>query len=211
MPALAAPWAHAQARSTRCSSSHLHWDHIENIDLFRHAEILRPQRREYEYAAAIRPADWGTPPYAREMLEGMRVTLLEDREQELFAGVSTLLLPGHSVGLQGLAGRNRTGWRSRARERRAVVGAGDSAARPSGCRLLRSRTRRSASLTRALAAGHIYYPGHDRPFRIEHGRVRYLTSSRYQLRFSFQPDGHDVSTTFSTAASTDIAAPEPQT
>jgi N-acyl homoserine lactone hydrolase len=41
--------------------SHLHWDHIENIDLFRHAEILVP-RLEFEYAAAIRPSDWGTPP-----------------------------------------------------------------------------------------------------------------------------------------------------
>src|SRR5258708_37365495 len=82
--------------------SHLHWDHIENIDLFRHAEILVP-RLEYDYAAAPRPGDWGTPPYTREMLAGMRITLLEDPEQEIFPGVRTLLLPGHSVGLQGLA------------------------------------------------------------------------------------------------------------
>jgi glyoxylase-like metal-dependent hydrolase (beta-lactamase superfamily II) len=81
--------------------SHLHWDHIENIDLFRHAEILVP-RLEFEYAAAIRPSDWGTPPYAREMLHGMRIALLDEREQEIFPGVRTIPLPGHSVGLQGL-------------------------------------------------------------------------------------------------------------
>jgi N-acyl homoserine lactone hydrolase len=187
--------------------SHLHWDHIENIDLFRHAEILVP-RREFEYAAAIRPTDWGTPPYAREMLAGLRVTLLEDREQELFPGVRTLLLPGHSVGLQGLLVESPDGdlvlasdalWSARD----ALRGRPDVA--------FFDREQGQASLTRALAAGHIYYPGHDRPFTMEHGRVRYLTSSRYQLRFSFQPDGHDVSTTISTEASTDIAAPEPQT
>jgi hypothetical protein len=61
-------------------------------------------RLEFEYAAAIRPSDWGTPPYAREMLEGMRIGLLDDREQEIFPGVRTLPLPGHPVGL---ASRNQ--------------------------------------------------------------------------------------------------------
>jgi N-acyl homoserine lactone hydrolase len=191
--------------------SHLHWDHIENIDLFRHAEILVP-RREFEYAAAIRPADWGTPPYAREMLAGLRVTLLENREQELFPGVSTLLLPGHSIGLQGLLVKS-----PEARAPGDLVLASDAlwSARDA----LRGRPdvaffdpeQGQASLNRALAAGTIYYPGHDRPFRLEHGHVRYLTSSRYQLRFSFQLDGHDVSTTFSTEASSDIAMLERQT
>ena len=81
--------------------THLHWDHVENLDLFAHAEILTP-RVEFEYAASPRPNDRGTPPYVREILGGMRVTLLADEEQELFPGVRTLLLPGHSVGLQGL-------------------------------------------------------------------------------------------------------------
>ena len=174
--------------------SHLHWDHIENIDLFRHAEILVP-RVEYEYAAAIRPADWGTPPYAREMLEGMRVTLLEDREQELFAGVRTLLLPGHSVGLQGLVVESDRGnlvlasdalWSARD----AVRGHPDVA--------FFDPAQGQASLTRALAAGDIFYPGHDRPFTFSEGKVNYLTQYTYHLRFSFQPDGRDITTMIST-------------
>jgi glyoxylase-like metal-dependent hydrolase (beta-lactamase superfamily II) len=174
--------------------SHLHWDHIENIDLFRHAEILVP-RLEFEYAAAIRPADWGTPPYAREMLQGMRIELLDDREQEIFPGVRTLLLPGHSVGLQGLVVQADGGdlvlasdalWSARD----AVRGHPDVA--------FFDPAQGQQSLDRALSAGAVYYPGHDRPFTLKDGRVTYLAQYTYQLRFSFQPDGRDIRTMIST-------------
>jgi N-acyl homoserine lactone hydrolase len=174
--------------------SHLHWDHIENIDLFRHAEILVP-RLEFEYAAAIRASDWGTPPYVRQMLEGMRIALLDDREQEIFPGVRTLLLPGHSVGLQGLVVKAGQGdivlasdalWSARD----AVRGHPDVA--------FFDPEKGQASLARALAAGAIYYPGHDRPFSFENGRVTYLAQYSYHLRFSFQPEGRDIRTMIST-------------
>jgi N-acyl homoserine lactone hydrolase len=174
--------------------SHLHWDHIENIDLFRHAEILVP-RLEFEYAACIRASDWGTPPYAREMLAGMRLTLLEDREQEISPGARTLPLPGHSVGLQGLVVQAEGGdlvlasdavWSARD----AVRGHPDVA--------FFDPEKGQASLTKALAAGAVYYPGHDRPFTLKQGRVSYLAQYRYRLRFSFQPDGRDIQTMIST-------------
>ena len=174
--------------------SHLHWDHIENIDLFRHAQILVP-RLEFDYAAEVRPQDWGTPPYARAMLEGMRLELLDDIEQEIFPGVRTLLLPGHSVGLQGLVvGADGGGvvlasdalWSARD----AVRGHPDVA--------FFDPARGQASLNRALGAGAVYYPGHDRPFTLENGRVNYLTQYSYHLRFSFQPDGRDIETMIST-------------
>ncbi|MDB5611298.1 MAG: Glyoxylase-like metal-dependent hydrolase [Bradyrhizobium sp.] len=174
--------------------SHLHWDHIENIDLFRHAEILVP-RLEFDYAGAVRPTDWGTPPYAREMLQGMRIVLLDDSEQELFPGVRTLLLPGHSVGLQGLVVKAGQGdlvlasdalWSARD----AVRGHPDVA--------FFDPEKGQVSLTRALGAGTVYYPGHDRPFTLNEGRVSYLTQYTYHLRFSFQPDGRDIQTMIST-------------
>lgn len=168
--------------------SHLHWDHIENLDLFAHAEILVP-RAEFEYAAAIRPSDWGTPPYAREILADMRVTLLEDREQELFPGVRTLRLPGHSIGLTGLVVQ-RDGekvviasdalWSARD----AVRGVPDVAFFDSSQGL--------ASLRRAMAAGTLYIPGHDRPFRLVDGKVAYLCEYDHRMRFCFQPDGSEV-------------------
>jgi N-acyl homoserine lactone hydrolase len=174
--------------------SHLHWDHIENIDLFRHAEILVP-RLEFDYAAEVRPTDWGTPPYAREMLAGMRITLLEDREQEIFPDVRTLLLPGHSVGLQGLAVKSDEGTRVLASDalwsaRDAVRGHPDVA--------FFDPAKGQASLSRALAAGSIFYPGHDRPFTFKDGKVDYLMQYTYHLRFSFQPDGRDITTMIST-------------
>jgi glyoxylase-like metal-dependent hydrolase (beta-lactamase superfamily II) len=174
--------------------SHLHWDHIENIDLFRHAEILVP-RLEFEYAAAIRTSDWGTPPYAREMLHGMRIALLDEREQEIFPGIRTIPLPGHSVGLQGLVVKAEDGdlvlasdalWSARD----AVRGHPDVA--------FFDPEKGQQSLERALGAGAVYYPGHDRPFTLRDGRVTYLAQYTYQLRFSFQPDGRDIRTMIST-------------
>ncbi len=174
--------------------SHLHWDHIENIDLFRCAEILVP-RLEFDYAANLRPDDWGTPPYAREMLQDMRLELLDDRAQEIFPGVRTLPLPGHSIGLQGLVVKADGGdlvlasdalWSARD----AVRGHPDVA--------FFDPDKGQNSLDRVLTAGTVFYPGHDRPFTFENGRVNYLTQYSYRLRFSFQPGGRDITTMIST-------------
>jgi N-acyl homoserine lactone hydrolase len=177
--------------------THLHWDHVENLDLFAHAEILTP-KVEFDYAASPRANDWGTPPYVREILHGMNVTLLPDREQELFPGVRTLLLPGHSVGLQGLVidtGEERAVLASDAlwSARDAVRGVPDVA--------FFDPAKAQASLDRALAAGSVFYPGHDRPFRINNGAVTYLAQYRYDLRFPFQPHGQNLDIELSTERS----------
>jgi glyoxylase-like metal-dependent hydrolase (beta-lactamase superfamily II) len=182
--------------------THLHWDHVENLDLFAHAEILTP-RSEFEYAASPRPNDWGTPPYVREILLDMRVTLLPEEEQEIFPGVRSLLLPGHSVGLQGLVidiGEERAVLASDAlwSARDAVRGVPDVAFFDS--------TKAQVSLDSALAAGDIFYPGHDRPFRFQNGKVTYLAQYRYQLNFPFQPYGQDLDVEISTERSANTGA-----
>ncbi|WP_168202991.1 MULTISPECIES: MBL fold metallo-hydrolase [unclassified Tardiphaga] len=174
--------------------THLHWDHVENIDLFAHAEIITP-RLEYEYAVAPRVNDWGTPPYVREMLHGMNMTLLPDEEQQLFPGVHTLLLPGHSVGLQGLAiesGEDRLVLASDAlwSARDATRGVPDVA--------FFDPAKAQRSLDRALAAGNVFYPGHDRAFRFENQQVTYLSQYNYALSFAFQPHGQDFDIAIST-------------
>jgi glyoxylase-like metal-dependent hydrolase (beta-lactamase superfamily II) len=177
--------------------THLHWDHVENLDLFAHAEILTP-RAEFDYAASPRPNDWGTPPYVREILQGMRVTLLPEQEQELFPGIRTLLLPGHSVGLQGLVIDTDDGHAVLASDalwsaRDAVRGVPDVA--------FFDPAKAQASLDRALAAGDIFYPGHDRPFRLRDGVVSYQAQYRYQFSFPFQPYGQDLEVEISTERS----------
>lgn len=177
--------------------THLHWDHVENLDLFAHAEIMTP-RLEFDYAVSPRPNDWGTPPYVREILQDMRVTLLPDEEQEIFPGVRTLLLPGHSVGLQGLVvdiGHERAVLASDAlwSARDAVRGVPDVA--------FFNPEKAQASLDRALAAGELFYPGHDRPFRLKNGSVHYTSQYRYRLSFPFQPYGQNLDIEFSTERS----------
>ncbi len=174
--------------------THLHWDHVENIDLFAHAEILTPHV-EFEYAANPRPGDWGTPPYVRAMLEGMNVNLLPNEETQLFDGVRTLLLPGHSIGLQGLVVETEEGRAVMASDalwsaRDATRGIPDVA--------FFNPAQAQASLDRALAAGDLFYPGHDRPFRLKGGVVRYEEQYRYAFRFPFQPYGQDLEVELST-------------
>jgi glyoxylase-like metal-dependent hydrolase (beta-lactamase superfamily II) len=182
--------------------THLHWDHVENLDLFAHAKILTP-RVEFDYAATPRPNDWGTPPYVREILKEMNVTLLADEEQELFPGVRTLLLPGHSVGLQGLVIDTADGRAVLASDalwsaRDAVRGVPDVA--------FFDPAKAQASLDCALAAGEVFYPGHDRPFRLQGGSVVYLAQYRYHLSFPFQPYGQDFELELSTERPAKTAA-----
>lgn len=182
--------------------THLHWDHVENLDLFAHAEILTP-RAEFDYAVAPRPNDWGTPPYVHAILQGMRLALLPDEEQELFPGIRTLLLPGHSVGLQGLVVDTDEGRAVLASDalwsaRDAVRGVPDVA--------FFDPAKAQISLDRALAAGDIFYPGHDRPFRLRDGVVSYQAQYRYHLSFPFQPYGQDFELEISTERSANTAA-----
>jgi glyoxylase-like metal-dependent hydrolase (beta-lactamase superfamily II) len=174
--------------------THLHWDHVENLDLFSHAEIMTP-RLEYDYAAAPRAADWGTPPYVHAILEGMRVTLLPNEEQELFPGVRTLLLPGHSIGLQGLAIDTPDGRAVLASD--ALWSARDATRAVPDVAFFNPAQAQS-SLDHALASGDLFFPGHDRPFRLRDGVVHYEAQYRYGFRFSFQPYGQDLEIELST-------------
>ena len=175
--------------------SHLHWDHVENLGLFRKADIL-VTRSEYDYTAAILPSDWGTPPFVRDILHGLNLVLLEDRDEELFPGMRRMMLPGHSIGLQGLVVDTADGKAVIAADalwsaRDAVRGKPDLA--------FFDFDKGAASLTKLLKAGTVFYPGHDRPFRFDDGRVTYLAQNAYRMRFALQPCGDDTECAFATA------------
>jgi N-acyl homoserine lactone hydrolase len=82
--------------------SHLHYDHCGEAYLFRNARVI-VQKREWE--TAFNPV-----PVLRYMydqscfvqLENMELVLV-DGDQPIADGVRTLLLPGHTMGNQGLA------------------------------------------------------------------------------------------------------------
>lgn len=76
--------------------SHLHFDHSLNIDLFPEAKVF-VSRREWDYAAEPHEKDAFTPKMIRAQLESHNLELL-DGEPELFPGIRTLAVPGHTPG-----------------------------------------------------------------------------------------------------------------
>lgn len=82
--------------------THLHFDHCAAAHLFRNARIV-VQRREWE--TAFNPVPTARAVYDEALfrrLEHMDLVLLEG-DCEVAPGVRVLLLPGHTLGMQGLA------------------------------------------------------------------------------------------------------------
>lgn len=93
--------------------THLHWDHCFNLEHFPKAAFVL-QKRELTYAVAPLPVDAGPyeagipgihPPWMA-VYDRIRVI---DGDVELFPGLKTLLLPGHTPGFQGVAVETESG------------------------------------------------------------------------------------------------------
>ena len=88
--------------------THLHWDHCQNIDLFRNARIaVHP--KELDYARNPNPKDISAAWYVADMLGKMKVDPVSEGD-EIVDGVSILDTPGHTKGHIGVvveAGRER--------------------------------------------------------------------------------------------------------
>lgn len=93
--------------------THLHWDHSYNNDLFKNARII-VQQEEIRYAIAPHPIQ-GI--YYESQLVGMKPPFLKTIEKyetivgdkEISKGVSAIFLPGHTLGMQGVAVETRKG------------------------------------------------------------------------------------------------------
>jgi glyoxylase-like metal-dependent hydrolase (beta-lactamase superfamily II) len=94
------------ARISLVILTHLHWDHCHNLELFPTARIMVQAE---ELRAAVDPVPTQRSPY-EVGIPGLKPPWLEafDRlevirgEIEVAAGVRTVLLPGHTPGLQGV-------------------------------------------------------------------------------------------------------------
>ncbi len=89
--------------------THLHFDHCNNIDLFRRARVF-VSRREWDYARAPHPDDLFVPWLIHEQLARHDLVLLDD-EGEIAPGLAHFAAPGHTPGLQALAFTNEAGER----------------------------------------------------------------------------------------------------
>lgn len=77
--------------------SHLHFDHVNNIDLFPTSTKVFVSRTEWDYAAAPHPDDAWIPWMVRDQLQKYDLTLLEGGG-ELQPGIRYFPAPGHTPG-----------------------------------------------------------------------------------------------------------------
>ncbi len=149
--------------------THLHWDHCQNTDLFTNARILvSPQ--ELDYAKNPARGDTSAAWYIADMLDKMKAEPISDGD-EVVEGISVVSTPGHTIGhmavLLEIDGEK-------------VLVAGD--AFPDAGTLHRRLpynifwdvSDASESVEKMLDVSNIFYPGHDRPFRVEDGAASYL-------------------------------------
>ncbi len=76
--------------------THLHWDHASNNHLFPRARFM-VQKREYDYVKA--PTSEIKPGYDIELVLKNEYELI-DGDCEIIPGISVVLAPGHSMGMQ---------------------------------------------------------------------------------------------------------------
>jgi N-acyl homoserine lactone hydrolase len=150
--------------------SHGHWDHLQNVDLFRNARVLL-HADELDNLASPPAHDLGTPRWTRRLLENLDVRITKEGEQ-LLPGVEVLELPGHTPGSIGLAVSTDAG--SVVLSADAVPTAADARAGVASGHPY-DRRRADASVERVIEIADVVYPGHDAPFRIRpDGEPEYL-------------------------------------
>ena len=169
--------------------THAHWDHAQNVDVFPNATIcIHP--KELEYARNPKPDDWATARYFPDTLRNLNVREVQEGEV-LESGVRILDTPGHTRGSISVVVETSDG---------SVVLAGDALTSPGsafiGKPFLIFWDEREAeeSVAKLLKAGRIFYPGHDRPFRLGEGTsFEYLVEGAALRVFGSMSHGSEIS------------------
>jgi N-acyl homoserine lactone hydrolase len=154
--------------------THVHWNHCQNIDLFKNAQVA-VHKDELEYAKNPAPNDWATAGYITSILQGHEVLEVVEG-QELAEGVRVLGTPGHSKGHISVTVETLEG---------VIALTGDALTAASCIALGKpllvfwNEEQAAKSVQKILASATIFYPGHDRPFRIDaQGGVEYLGGAK---------------------------------
>jgi len=153
--------------------SHAHWDHSLNLELFPKATVVI-NSKELDFVRRARRDDWATPSVIALLLDRMRIQTTEG-DEDLTDEVRVVETPGHSIGHQAVLIKTDKG---------AVLFTQD--AMPTMRSYLRGlpdyittteeEARKSIEKLKELDPD-VYYPGHDRPFRIVDGRLAYVGHS----------------------------------
>lgn len=142
---------------TKIVVSHGHWDHLQNADLFRDAEVfIHPA--ELRNLADPPATDFGTPPWANAILSGLKLRETGEGD-EVIPGVTVIELPGHTPGSIGLLVSGGTVLAADAVPTLAVLRSCKASGRPY------DREQADASVERVAKLADVVYPGHDRAIR----------------------------------------------
>ena len=149
--------------------THLHWDHCQNVDLFGNARVL-VHPKELDYARSPKRGDLAAAAGVTDVLATMDVEPVSDGDV-IAEGLSVIDTPGHTKGhislLADLEGDR-------------VLVAGD--AMPDAGTVRRGlpynvfwdTKEAEGSVEKMLDSSRVFYPGHDRPFRLEEDEISYL-------------------------------------
>src|SRR5579863_2234765 len=146
--------------------THAHWDHIQNIDVFNHAPLFfHPLERAYSLMPHRN--DWATPAWTGTILERQTIEEVVDG-QEILKGVTVVDMPGHTPGSIGLAVENDAGLS-------VIVGdalpTAKSIATGDAGLIFWDLDQARDSIARVMQMGDVFYPGHDRIFRLANNRT----------------------------------------
>lgn len=168
--------------------SHSHWDHAMNPDIFPNARILLG-KDEYEYGGKVSGTDWATPSYINRLYEGREVELI-DSDMELETGVDLIQVPGHTPGTLALSVDIKDG--------RAILGSdalfnARSFLAGEPFLIFHSKDKARQSMKKMKEAGDLFYPGHDRPFKLSDGKIEYISDTRIDISAIMGPHkGDDI-------------------
>ena len=150
--------------------SHSHWDHSLNLELFPKATIII-NAKELDYARRVKGDDWATPSIIGLLLERMKVQTTEG-DEDLTQTVRVIESPGHSPGHQSVLVKTDKGTALFTQDAIPTMRS-YTRGLPDFITTTEQEARRSIEKLEGLNPD-VYYPGHDRPFRVINGRPEYV-------------------------------------
>lgn len=154
--------------------SHFHDDHVRNYDYFPKAQILL-HKIEDEWAATNPVDDFAFPEvYYAAIKQSGRLSLI-DRDEEIFPGVHTMLLPGHTPGSMGVLLKGD--------DMPVTALTGDAVKNitelaTGSVHLTKSPEVSAASIRKVREVAEVVIPGHDRMLKIEKDKIVAITEAR---------------------------------
>ena len=163
--------------------THVHWDHAQNFDRFPNAPmLLHPAERKY--AQKPHPNDWATPAWTGAAIETHPKIQEVSEGDELARGVKVFDMPGHSPGSIALLVDTDDGIAGLTGDALHFAQIALTGENPL---VFYDKTQADESIRKMVAAADVLYPGHDNPFRLVNGEIKYTQDFQVTLT-NLKPD-----------------------